>query len=501
MKQHLLDIGKDSIWYLIATAASSLLAFIAVPIFTRVLVPRQYGIYALIGGTISLLSVLGTIWVTGSIVRFYAGYEKEDRLQEFYSSVYHYVPHVFVLCIVLLMPLAILFFPTGPYKWPVVLAIAIMPFVLLFRISQGMARARRLSKYYAIQSIGNDAGRYLLGAALVGFAGLGVSGIFVGWLTALVAMCFMQIIVLSCVKYFSWKKNSVELQKKLVSFGFPLIAANLLGTVLAVSDRYIIQIFKGSAQVGLYSVVYSLSLSIVVGFVGFIELGVTPVVVPAYEKEGEAQAIAIVRTVTRYFLLVLIPGIVGLWLLRYRVMSVITSAKYIPAAAVLLPLITGIAMSEFAWIPSVSFHLKKRTSLLLWPVGTAAVFNVVLNLILVPFFGYPGSAWATLASYAVYLTLATIIGNRLMKWDFPWDMLLKVLGAAAVMGASLYFLNRLHARGVVMLALLIVIGGAIYIVALLAFGGLSRDEIRSIFDLIKRLPGIRRITRSKSGEE
>lgn len=500
MRKHILDIGKDSIWYLVATIASSILAFIAVPIFTRVLVPRQYGVYSLVAGAITLLSVLGTVWLTGSIVRFYPEYRKNDKLDVFYSSIYHYVPYVIGACLLVILPLLIFLLPPSIYKWPVVLGTAILPLALLFRISQGLSRARRFSKYYAIQSIAADGGRYLVGAALVGLLGLGVSGIFLGWLGALVAVVLMQLIVLSVFKYFSWRRNSKDLQREFLHFGLPLIAANILGTVLAVSDRYIIQLFKGAAQVGLYSVVYSLSLSIIVAMVGFIELGAGPVAVRAYEEGGEEQAIPIVRTLTRYFLFVLIPSAVGMWLLRYRVMSVITSPKYISAAAVFLPLLAGIALSESSWLPSISFYLKKKTRLLLWPVGIAAAFNVALNFILVPKYGYTGSAWATLASYAVYFVLMTIIGQRIMRWDFPWGMFFRVLGAAGVMGVALYFLNRIHSRGVLVLALLIICGAVIYICVLLALGGFSREELRSVIGAIKRLPLIRRLY-SKRGSK
>jgi O-antigen/teichoic acid export membrane protein len=250
-------------------------------------------------------------------------------------------------------------------------------------------------------------------------------------------------------------------------------------------------------------VVYSLTTAVMFFLISFIELGAIPVVTRTYENEGEKQAVALIRTLTRYFLLVIVPSAVGMWVLRTRIMMVITSAKYIPAQNAILPLVIGIALSQFAWLPAISFNLKKRTRLLMWPVLIAAVFNIALNFALVPFYGYMGAAWATLLSYIVYVAVAVVLARRLMEWDFPWGMLAKTSAASVVMGAALYWLNRLDIHGIGALALLIAIGTVIYFCAILAFGGFSRQELTSVLALGKRLPLVRNLTGrgAKGGKE
>jgi O-antigen/teichoic acid export membrane protein len=493
LKRQILEIGRDSAWYLVATVFSSLIAFIAVPIFTRVLVPREYGVYSLIAGTVTIVSSLTTVWLIGAIVRFYPEYEKRGRLDEYYSTIYHYAPHLLAAVLLLVLPLVFLFVPLGRYKSAICIGIAIFPVFWVFRISQGLVRARRFSQFYALQAILVDSGRYLVGAALVAWIGLGVKGIFVGWLSMMVVAVLIQMTVLSFWKYFKWNKHSPKLEREFLRFGIPLIAANVLSLLLSVGDRYVIAALQGSAQVGLYAVVYSLSLSLIVFLVSYIELAAAPVVTRTYEHEGEEEAIAVISTITRYFLVVLIPSVIAIWLLRYRVMSVITSVRYVSAASVIFPILLGIALGELAFLPAFSFFLKKRTRLQVWPVGVATAFNIILNLVLVPFYGYKGSAWATLASYALYLGMVAAIGGRLMRWDFPWRVLARVSAATGVMGISLYFLNRVHLqmRGVLNLALLIVMGTVIYFSALLALGEFTRQELALGFSLFKRLPFIR----------
>lgn len=210
MRRQILDIGRDSAWYMLATVSSSLTSFIAVPIFTRLLVPSEYGVYSLVAGTILLVGNLGSIWLAISIVRFYPAYEKEQRIDEFYSTIYHYVPHLLAAILLVALPLVALFLPLGKNRAVICLGIAVFPLFWLFRVSQGLSRARRLSKFYAIQAMLVDAGRYLVGAALVAWVGLGVTGIFVGWFGALVLVIIMQMLVLSFWRYFRWDKYSGE---------------------------------------------------------------------------------------------------------------------------------------------------------------------------------------------------------------------------------------------------------------------------------------------------
>jgi O-antigen/teichoic acid export membrane protein len=503
LRRQILDIGRDSVWYLVATIWSSLTSFVAVPIFTRVLVPSEYGVYSLIAGTILLVGNFCSIWLAISIVRFHPVYEKEDRMDEFYSTIYHYFPHVLAAVLLVALPLVALFLPLGENRAAICFGIAVFPLYWMFRVSQGLTRARRFSKFYAIQAILADAGRYLVGAALVAWVGLGVKGIFMGWLGALVLVVIMQMFVLSVMRYFHWDRYSPTLERELLHFGLPLIAVNLLGSALSMADRYIIGILKGTSEVGLYAVVYSLTTAVMFFLISFIELGAIPVVTRTYENEGEKQAVALIRTLTRYFLLVIVPSAVGMWVLRTRIMMVITSAKYIPAQNAILPLVIGIALSQFAWLPAISFNLKKRTRLLMWPVLIAAVFNIALNFALVPFYGYMGAAWATLLSYIVYVAVAVVLARRLMEWDFPWGMLAKTSAASVVMGAALYWLNRLDIHGIGALALLIAIGTVIYFCAILAFGGFSRQELTSVLALGKRLPLVRNLTGrgAKGGKE
>ena len=77
MKDKLVEIGKDSTWYLVATVMTAFLGFLSIPIFTRIFTPSQYGIYSLVATSIALGSSLFFTWIMGATIRFYPEYEKK----------------------------------------------------------------------------------------------------------------------------------------------------------------------------------------------------------------------------------------------------------------------------------------------------------------------------------------------------------------------------------------------------------------------------------------
>jgi O-antigen/teichoic acid export membrane protein len=248
-----------------------------------------------------------------------------------------------------------------------------------------------------------------------------------------------------------------------------------------------VQIFKGSAEVGLYSVVYTLAVDAFTIVLTALQLGTAPVVMQTYEREGEQATVDLLSQITRYLLLTLIPLTLGIFLLRVRVIHVITSAKYLPAATAVLPLALGIFFYNLTLIPTYAFYVKKRTKLTLVPVVISAVLNIGINLVLIPKYGFVGAAWATMIAYLVYLTILTVMAEKYMHWEFPVVAVLKLAAAGAVMGVAVYFLNRISVQGLGGLAIAAAGGAVVYIGALFLFKGITPSELKFARETISNM--------------
>jgi O-antigen/teichoic acid export membrane protein len=67
----------------------------------------------------------------------------------------------------------------------------------------------------------------------------------------------------------------------------------------------------------------------------------------------------------------------------------------------------------------VSVYKSGRTGILPMVTGSAAVVNVLANMVLLPVFGIVGGAWATLVAYAV--SSGIMVYRTRALWPVPWE--------------------------------------------------------------------------------
>jgi O-antigen/teichoic acid export membrane protein len=87
---------------------------------------------------------------------------------------------------------------------------------------------------------------------------------------------------------------------------------------------------------------------------------------------------------------------------------------------------------------NLAFQLGRHTAGQFWVMLVAAFANLALNVLLIPYFGLLGAAWATIAAYVVGVALGWWSGRRVFPLPgLPADAM-KPLVAALVMGAALW---------------------------------------------------------------
>jgi len=125
------------------------------------------------------------------------------------------------------------------------------------------------------------------------------------------------------------------------------------------------------------------------------------------------------------------------------------------------------------------FHQK--TGLITLATVAAGLLNVVLNIFLIPRYGYFAAAITTLASYAVLLLLMMWFSRRLFVWKFPYRSLLNVSIASAVMGTIVHLLAQSSVlTPASTLAICVCAGAAVYFLLLLVLGEFSLQEFQAI---------------------
>jgi O-antigen/teichoic acid export membrane protein len=104
----------------------------------------------------------------------------------------------------------------------------------------------------------------------------------------------------------------------------------------------------------------------------------------------------------------------------------------------------------------------------------AAVLNVSLNLIMVPFLGIMGAAITTLLAYAFIFVMAAHYSSKFLKHGFDLNFIIKSILASIPM---LIFVFWIHPVGIYRLIIIAFLGALIYFSALFLLKGVRKEEL------------------------
>jgi O-antigen/teichoic acid export membrane protein len=110
----------------------------------------------------------------------------------------------------------------------------------------------------------------------------------------------------------------------------------------------------------------------------------------------------------------------------------LASSKYAGAERLIPILLAGLLIYALYVFLAAGLLIHKRTNQMAGILVLAAVFNIALNCLLLPYMGLTGSALATLLSYAGCILLLGRASNRLLPLRLKPIALAKYLVAAVV---------------------------------------------------------------------
>lgn len=492
---------KDMLKYLPAQVVPGLVGLVSIPVVTRIFPPGEYGYYSLTAATVMVLSTFFG-WLPISVIRYYPVYERQGRLTAFNSTVIQ-------LAILTLAGLAILYYGSllalrtrmSAGLWHLLMLGGLLFIATgMFNLLQYFLRCRRRVGRFSAFAVWHSAAGFGLGIAMVVYLGFGIEGLLLGTiLSVAVALPLL------------WRQavggqGTVRLTARMdlpaaraaLAYGTPLVAGNLAAWILALSDRYIIGLFRDSSEVGVYALSYNLADKSLMLLLTLFTMSAGPIGMRIWENQGQQQSKRFVTDVVRLYLITAVPLVVGLSVLSRLVVGVMAGAQYASGYRIMPYVFCGVLLlgieQQYQW----GLLFNKRTGLITVATIVAGVLNVVLNLLFVPRYGYFAAAITTLVSYAVHLTVTVRLSRRVFVWSFPIRSLVNVAVASVIMGGAVYAVGyaiALSPAGVLLVCA--GAGAASYALVLLLLGEFSSQELTMVRQAIHRTISIlRRVRRT-----
>jgi len=390
----LLKHGKN---YISADLFTKGLAFLSIPIFTRLLVPEDYGIVAIFTSFVTIFTIIYGLGIRGAIGRYY--YEQTDDFDKYYGSnlIFILVWGLFLtLCLFFGKNYLLQFFqiPIGVLYF----GIGVVFFSTTFRLYNSYLQASKQSKKVAKISVIRGIS-FLIVSVLITYylREQRYYGKVIGRLIIWFAFFIYSLIQITKTAKFRFE---IKYIKYSLVFSIPIVFHLLSQYVLNSFDQVIINQLVGTKETGLYSFAYKVGM-----LQNIISMGMLRAWSPMfYEKLNNKQYNDINNLAKKYAKIVYIVALTLILFSQELVMILADKKYYASLNIVPVVVISYVFFFLYTMYVSYSFYYKKTYLIAVFTI-IAGTIDIGLNYLLIPKYGYQAAAWTTLISYAFLFVL------------------------------------------------------------------------------------------------
>ena len=401
---------KASVWFLVCIFMQRGISVITTPIFTRLLSTSEYGQYGVFTSWLGIASAIVTLnlcygMYSQGLIKF-----EEDR-DRFSSSL-----QGLALVLVTLWTAAYVIVREAINALTgLTTAQTLLLFVMVWTstVFNFWATSKRVNYDYrllVVVTIAVSLLKPVLGIVLVLYSDDKVTARILGLaLVELVGYGWMFFVQIRRGKTFcSWRY-----WKYALLFCIPLVPHYLSQVVLSGVNRIMIANMVGDSQAGIYNLAYSISI-----LATLLNTALVQTIEPWMFRSMKAKRIERMKTVAYPALIV--AATVNLLIIAFapEVVSVFAPQEYLEAIWVIPPISISVFFSfSYVLYAEFEFYFEKTRYLSLATLA-GAVLNVVLNLLLIPVFGYLAAGYVTLVCYAVFALLHYVLMRKICRQQF-----------------------------------------------------------------------------------
>ncbi|MEG1256987.1 oligosaccharide flippase family protein [Clostridium sp.] len=401
---------KAGIWYTFSNFLLRGVGFLTTPLFTRVLSKSEYGDFNNFTSWMSLLMILTTLDLYTSINR--ARFDFEDDIDGYISSIAVLGTLFTAICYLVVITFSDFFISlfSMEYKYIHIMFIYLLVSPVM-TLLQTKHRLYQEYKFFVFISIFST----LISVGLSVIFVLTFSDKLFGRIVGYVAPLLIINIIIYLYITFKGRKISLYYWRYGLFICVPLIPHVLGGNILGTSDRLLIQKICGANDLALYSLAYSCSLIVSVLWTSMNQAWAPWLMENLHQKNYK-----VIKKRSKQYLFLFLSIGTSIILLAPEVVYILGGKVYLQAKYVMPPVIMG-CMFQFAYSMYVNIEIyEKKTWLISLGTMLAAVANILLNMLLIPIFGYIAAAYTTLICYALLLVFHFLSVKRL-RLDICYD--------------------------------------------------------------------------------
>ena len=416
------DLGKQSLIYGVGHILARLITFLLLPLYTHTFRQDEYGALSLAYAFMGFALIIYRYGMDTALMKYSVQKEGKERNK--------YITVIIGSQLITGILFTIILYGTRLHSaeyilgldrpdWIIYLA-GILFFDSLWSLPMLILRSEERPMPFIIFSLLNVILTMALNILFVVHWGQGIEGVFKANIIASGVIFFSSVpIIIKRIDLGSFEK---EIFITVFKFAIPFLPAGIFTMIMELSDRYILEFYLGSADVGLYSAgkkMGMLGLTVVMGF----NMGWTPY----FLKRGKEQGARIEFSKIGTFFLGLmgyITLLVSLWIsqiMRFPIGgTTLIGAEFWGCEPVVRVVLLGYFFFGVYVLQLPGVYIKEITSWVPIFRVCGALSLIVMSMILIPQLGFIGAAYAVLVAFIVMSFVIYFKTYKIYSVPYNW---------------------------------------------------------------------------------
>lgn len=412
--------------YLIGNLFNKGIAFLTIPVFTRLMSTSDYGLANTYLSWVTILSVIVGLSLGNSLRSAYIDFK--DDIDRYISSIFFLSLLNFVLASTLIVTIS--------YFYIEQIDITLVVLCLLQSFMTYIINSISIKYMLSLDYIRNT---LILALPNIIIAILSIIFLIYINIEEYLGRIIPYVIVTSLLGSYYLVKNFIKGKNYIdkiyweyaIGLSIPLIFHGLSINILSSSDRTMLTAFRSASETGVYSLAYSFSM---IALVVTTSLG--SVWVPWFNNKMKNGKRDVINENVKVYIEIIVVVMIGILMVGPEILEILAPKEYWSGKILIAPILLA---SFFIFLYSISVDLEyyyKSTKIIAINTMIAALINILLNFVFIPLYGASGAAFSTviayIVSFAIHYKAARKIDNQLFPFKIYINPIIFMLIAVIV---------------------------------------------------------------------
>jgi O-antigen/teichoic acid export membrane protein len=467
-------IAYNVVFSATAKMISTVLALVGIGFITRYLGANGFGDYSTILAFFFFFGALADLGLYSISTREISRPESDE--EEILGNVFAIRVTSSIVIIILSFFLALFLPYSASVKTGIIIAALAYLFSSGYSVLIGLFQKRLAMDKVAT---GELVGKIVQVATIIAAVKMNLGFMAIIWTLFVNMIVSFSIVYLWSRRYIKFRPSfQFDVWKKFLKESYPVGISAIIIFAYFKLDTILLSILRTSTDVGIYNAAYKVLENI--SFFPAMFVGLVMPLMSRYIFSERDKFILIADKTFKVFLVLTIPLLIGTIFLAPGIIRLIGGEGFsasIPVLRILSAAMIFIFFGNFFTNIIIAGNLqRKMMSILL----IAAIFNISLNLMLIPRLSYIGAAMTSSLTEGLVALLSFYIAWRNLKYFPSFSKFFSILVSGLGMAAVFFYFQNIN------FFLLALLGVLVYVALLWVFKAVSFDEVKS---LISKKPG------------